>query len=151
MRIAQMKPADIFPDQKDLYCEHCGKNLMNGDEEGIFVLCHDKDLDHNNEPIIFKDLYVCCKGKCDIKMRNKYETMGLYGQDWESLDDICIPSVWITNLMSYLNAIYQTNNLNNAAFEKLKDIFLKTFPYVARNLSDEEKGRVKNLIQNNLL
>ena len=41
-----------------------------------------------------------------------------------------------------MNAIYQTNNLNNAAFEKLKDIFLKTFPYVARNLSDEEKGRV---------
>ena len=53
--------------------------------------------------------------------------------------------------MAFVNGIQQDRNLDNAAFEKMKKLFINTYPYVARHLTQKEKERVKTLLMYGLM
>lgn len=54
-------------------------------------------------------------------------------------------------MMAFLNYIQRESNMKEPAFEKMKQIFIRTYPYVARNLTTNEKNEVKDFIKFNLL
>ena len=106
----------------------------------------DGKLDRTSE-----DMYFACKGECDEKLKRMYAQKDLFDNGWEDLRDLTIPSIWIMRLMAFLNGIQRDRDMNEPAFEKMKQMFIRTYPYVARNLTTYEKERVKSLMQFNLL
>ena len=89
--------------------------------------------------------------ECDAKLKQMYEQDGLLDNGWEDLRDLTIPSIWIMRLMAFLNGIQRDRDMMEPAFGKMKQMFIRTYPYVARNLTTYEKERVKSLMQFDLL
>ena len=53
--------------------------------------------------------------------------------------------------MAFLNGIQQEQDMDNVAFEKMKRIFINTYPYVTRHLTQKEKMRIKELLMYGLM
>lgn len=96
-------------------------------------------------------MYFACKGDCDLILGKKYEKQGLIDNGWEDFRELTIPSVWISRMMAFLNCIQRERKMKEPAFEKMKQMFIRTYRYVARNLTTNEKNEVKDFIKYNLL
>ena len=134
-------------------CDCCGKDLLVGDnDQSIYVLLTKYiNMEDTKEDRTSEDMYFACKGECDEKLKRKYANEGLFDNGWEDLRDLTIPSIWIMRLMAFLNGIQRDRDMKEPAFGKMKQMFIRTYPYVARNLTTYEKERVKSLMQCGLL
>lgn len=141
-------PATIFSDQEPLVCERCGKNLFLETEHGNYVCLQSQPSDDegnyikDNEKI--KKIYFCCK-QCDRYLLTKYRKDGFCDAGWYDIDDLLIPTIWIQKLMAFLNTIQEGDGLDKDAFESMKHMFLATFPYISRHLTEKEKKRLISL------
>ena len=145
--------AKIFDENLPRKCDCCGKDLLVGDSyQSIYVLLsRDIDVEDEKKDRTTEDMYFACKGECDNKLRRMYAQEGLLDNGWDDLRDLTIPSIWIMRLMAFLNGIQRDRNMKEPAFGKMKQMFIRTYPYVARNLTTYEKERVKSLMQFDLL
>ena len=144
-------PAKIFDEEAELCCEYCGKNLLLESEHGNYVLLKEEDLENGGFGKQYKDMYFACCGECDHELKRIYQEKGLSDFGWESIDDICNPTIWISKIMAFLNGIQQDQDMDNTAFEKMKKLFINTYPYVARHLTEKEKMRVRTLLMYGLM
>ena len=96
-------------------------------------------------------MYFAFKGEGDNKLKRMYAQEGLLDNGRDDLRDLTIPSIWIMRLMAILNGIQSDRNMKEPAFGKMKQMFIRTYPYVARNLTTYEKEVVKSLMQFDLL
>lgn len=48
--------------------------------------------------------------------------------------------------MAFINGIFEDKDLSKTCFKKVKRMFLNTYPYVARNMTKEEKERLRHLL-----
>ena len=147
-------PADLFRDQKPLYCECCGEDLMQSGKHGLYCLLKQELGDIDGFPQRSKDvktMYFACKGDCDDKLRERYREQGLFDAGWDDIDDLCIPTIWIQKFFAFFNGVYENQDLSPEAYKKMKQLFIRTFPYVSRHLTSEEKNRVRSLLQFGLL
>lgn len=140
-------PAQIFSDKPVVECEVCGQNLLDKDVAGIYILLFKNSP---NSGRFYEDIVFACKGPCDHNISEKYRQLG-YLDSWEDLNDLCIPTFWLTRLMAFMNGIQKEKDLSDEAFEKVKKMFLSTFPYIARHLTTSEKDRIKSLNMYGLL
>lgn len=53
--------------------------------------------------------------------------------------------------MAFINGIQHDRDMGEEAFEKMKRLFINTYPYIARHLTTNEKMRVKRLLVAGLL
>lgn len=146
-------PSDVLGDLEPIECEYCHKNLLLDTEHGNYILLK-KILGENGYglPIIDKQyskLTFACK-EHDHIVTEKYRKDG-YIDSWEDIDDLCNPTIWITKLMAFINGIQHDNDLTEDAFKEVKLMFIHTYPYVARHLTEKERNRVKHLAFNGLL
>lgn len=139
--------ANIFEKNLPIKCDCCGKDLLVGDSyQSIYVMLRRViDMEDGKNDRTTEDM------ECDAKLKQMYEQDGLLDNGWEDLRDLTIPSIWIMRLMAFLNGIQRDRDMMEPAFGKMKQMFIRTYPYVSRNLTTYEKERVKNLIQFDLL
>lgn len=149
-QIENPTPAKIFGEESEIICDCCGKNLLLESEHGNYVLLKEaiEDVGFGKE---YKDLYFACCGKCDQKLKESFQAKGLFDIGWESIDEICNPTIWIMRFMAFINEIQNERDMNDIVFEKMKHLFINTYPYVARHLTQEEEDRVKTLLMYGLV
>lgn len=138
-------PAKIFKEESIISCDCCGKNLLLESEHGNYVLLKEEcgDAEYSKE---YKDIYFACRDKCDQKLKQSFQEKGLYDFGWESIDDLCNPTIWLMRLMAFVNGIQKEQDMGEVAFEKMKRLFINTYPYIARHLTQKEQNRVKQLL-----
>ena len=145
-QIENPTPSKIFDNDAELCCDYCGKNLLLESEHGNYVLLYDSDTFEKEKKTVYKDMYFACCGVCDHLLREKYRKSGLNDGGWESIDELCNPTVWIMRLMAFINSIQDEHDMDKTAFEKMKKVFINTYPYIARHMTEKEKQRVKTLL-----
>lgn len=150
-QIENPTPAKIFDEEAELCCDYCGKNLLLESEHGNYVLLKEEDLEKGGYKKQYKDMYFACRGDCDQTLKRLFQEKGLTDFGWESIDELCNPAIWISKIMAFLNGIQQEQDMDNIAFEKMKRIFINTYPYVARHLTQKEKMRIKKLLMYGLM
>lgn len=139
-------PAKIFDEEPELICDCCGKNLLLESEHGNYVLLKEKTSEDENYSKQYKRVYFACKGDCDHKLEYINREKGLHFYGWESIDDLCNPYVWLEKIMAFINGIQHYQDMDEDTFEKMKKLFINTYPYVARHLSQKERQRVRTLL-----
>lgn len=153
-RIENPVPAKLFSDAKSIYCEVCGADLLAGGEKGNYItLTPFREFDEEGNVVYednqIKEIHFACKGECDHKLCAQYK--GQYRDQWEDIDDLKNPTLWIKLLMAFINGIYENHDLSEDAFKTMKQMFIRSYPYVARNMTTKEKEHVKSLLQFGLM
>ena len=137
-------PAKIFSDNLELKCDYCGKDLL-VTKNGIFVVLKSKIGEDKDGFSVYskeQDVYCSCKGKCDNILETRYRRQNLWSAGWEDIADLMIPTLFIMNIMAFINNL-KDNEMEIKAIEKMKKIYLNTFPHIARELTENEKEIVK--------
>lgn len=135
-------PADIFECQDPLRCECCGKSLMDAKVGGV---CCFLRKDTTSEGNSIDDVYFSCKGECDAMLRYSYkELQGFQEVGWNDISDYCMPKLWISEISSFLLDT-KNHRYSEEAFNKMKMLYEKTFPWVSRHLTSKEKERYKDV------
>lgn len=146
------KPAKIFAEALSINCEYCDKNLLD-DKSGIFVTLR-KPSDHNAEVYKrnpYEEAYFSCKGRCDTILKNKYLQTENYIDEWCDISDYLTPTGYIKKIMAWMNSLNIDNDkVDKKAFDKLKKLFLNSFPHISREQTTAEKERIKEYLQNGL-
>jgi hypothetical protein len=141
------KPEKFFWEFSGLTCDYCGKDLLDPERSGIVVMW-EKTHEHreNNDIDEYVDIYCCCKGNCDRTLKAKYYSKYEHVIDgWEDIPDIAIPTVYIKWINSIFIELHHKAKYSESAFNKIRKIMLELFPYISRELTDEEKENVEDL------
>lgn len=137
--MAQQKPTPVQGFKLNpLLCEHCGANLLDGNHHGNYVF-----VKRPRETQIAKVYFVCKEH--DLEMKLSYEQQGYIDAGWEDIDDILNPIIWLTKVMAFINGIQRERDMSEEAFESYKQMLLTTFPYICRQLTQDERDRFKEL------
>ena len=150
-QIENQKKEKIFGEESVICCDYCGKNLLLESEHGNYVMLKEEDFKNDGYQKQYKDIYFACCGGCDSILENKFREKGMYYCGWEAIDELCNPTIWLMRFMAFVNGIQKEQDLSDVAFEKMKKVFINTFPYVARHLTQKEHDRVKSLLFYDLL
>lgn len=130
-----MKASNIFSNSEPLKCFNCGKALMENIGTSMVLIAT------NKENRITK-FHVCCKGECDDTLKSQFTFDESDG--WQELSDFFNPYFFIKYIMAIMNNMYEGNGFaNKEAFESFKDVIIKCYPYVTRDLSEAEKANVE--------
>jgi len=150
-------PAELYDKLEPLTCDCCGKNILEDAKHGIYAQYKlDPCFDSEGNPQItdkqVKRIYFACKGECDELLKRQSLQMGLFDNGWNDVADLCIPTIWIKDVIGFINGIYRKElDLNDESFEKLKQLYIITYQYVARNLTTKEKERFSDLLRYGLV
>jgi hypothetical protein len=153
--IENPKPAKIFSNDLEICCEYCESNLLQEEKKdmGIFVTLrrmHDMEAKEYKKQV-YVQAYFSCKGDCDRVLKNKYSHEEMLIDEWVDISDYLTPTGYIKKLMAWLNSMQiDGERIEKEAFDKLKKLFLNTFPYIAREQTTEEKEKIKLYLQNGL-
>ena len=141
-------PADIFSDNKPICCKVCGQDLLNGERSGIYITLQPYSTDEAGELVTsdsqIKEIHFACKGECDRKLEKSFR--GRYLNQWNDVDDLRNPSHWIRLFIAFINGIYYEQDLSDEAFNTMKQMFIRSYPYVARQKTAKEKESVKQML-----
>ena len=152
-KIENPKPAKIFSDDNSIHCEYCNDDLLK-DKKGIFVtmrkMSDPEAKEYKKEPYI--KAYYSCKGKCDAILKGKYMQDEMLIDEWTDITDFLSPTTYIKKLMAWMNSFQkEKEEMTDEAFDKLKYLFLHSYPYISREQTTEEKEKVKFYLQNGLM
>lgn len=126
-----MKKSNVISNPDELKCKICGKNLL--DNPGMSMINIVENI--NTNKII--SVSPCCKGKCDNYIQNKARANEVSG--WKDLSDFTNPYLYIKHIMSVFNSMYDGVGFENKeAFEAYKDLLIKIYPFVTRDMTEEE-------------
>ena len=137
------KPVNMFPDELRVPCDYCQKNLLENPEAGIIAYLEEKSRFHSSgepTPPHYHDMYFSCKGDCDRALQAQYENAGFYAGGWNDIHDFTIPTQYLIKLMAFINGI-KDNEFEPALIDKMKSFLVSLFPYIAREMTQEEKER----------
>lgn len=137
-------PKSMFQDQKSINCDYCGKDLLLS-KSGMFVFLKDYDSDDwIDSASLTQDIYFSCKGKCDRYLQNLfYSKRKLRDSGWDDIANLLHPIWWLQNSFSFLDrSNHPMGNFTDDAYRKIKQIFVRTFPYISRELTSDEKAYV---------
>jgi hypothetical protein len=134
-------PASIFATPPSLDCHYCGRDLLHPTPTGNIVIWHSYNGDEKKH---VADLYWCCKGNCDQKLRASPRERGLV-DGWEDIPDVAIPIAFARWIMVILNEHHRGDTYSSVAFDRLKTLILSVYPYVARHPTERENERIKHL------
>lgn len=147
--------SEIFIEQESIKCEYCQKDLLAG-RSGIYVFLQPVFIEEDDNTLLgpekYVDIYFSCKGEHDQILKNRYRVMhNLYDVGWSDIPDLMNPTRWLHKLVGFMNGIQRDQDLEEKAYLKMRHMFIETFPYVARELTNEEKENIASLIRFGLL
>jgi hypothetical protein len=130
------QPVSLYEKHPGLPCDICKEDLLissgSGHPEGIVGYCEEAADDTGT----IVDVRWYHKGKCNFRMEKRYKDEGLWEEGWEELSTFVEPHTFITNLISSHDLQVK---MNLASVEKYSQLLIATFPFVARELTEEEK------------
>lgn len=130
-----MKASNIFNGPQKLQCAYCGENLLENELNSMVLIVKDKE----SQIVAIKP---CCKKECDNHLRNQY--LGYDTDGWRELSDFLNPHSYMKHVMAIMNNMFKRELFaNEEAFEEYKDLILRCYPYVTRDLTDDEKSYVE--------
>ena len=132
----------LFAEALPLTCAHCRKNLLNPKPRGNVVLWTAIEGSRTEK------LYWCCNGACDTALQHRHRELIKAGfvDGWESISDLVIPVTFIRWVLVSLGEFHKGMTYSDEALENMKTLLLAIFPLVSRDMSDEEKARIKSLL-----
>jgi hypothetical protein len=131
-----------------LNCQACGKDLLEemykSQYNGIVVFLEN----YSNEDVpITEEVYWCCKGDCDHKLRVLKES-DKRATGWEDLGDLIIPIYFLNWIFANLNGLRSgRDHFTNSAFEELKVFITAISQRVFRSMTEVERERAYSLFQ----
>ena len=79
----------------------------------------------------------CCKGECDKMVSGNVKQGGI--SVWIDISDFTNPYLYLKHVMAVLNGMYAGEGFENEqAFEDYKKFLIDMYPYITRELSEEE-------------
>jgi hypothetical protein len=144
-------PSEVFVGEKSIKCEYCKKDLL-ADRSGIYALLKPLFSEEGDNTVLrsekYADIYFSCKGEHDYILKNRYrELHGLFDESWSDITDLMSPTTWLSKLIAFMNEMQRNQNLEERAYLKMRYMFMETFPYIARELTDKEKENISMLIR----
>lgn len=149
-RIENPTPVKIFSGDGVIICECCRKNLLE-EKNGIFVTVSEIPNGEENihVPTHYLYAYYSCKGRCDDILEKRYTQNGRLWSEWSDISDYLSPATYMKRLMGWMNAIHsRRETLSQEAFEKLKMLLIRSFQYISREQTTEEKEYIKFYLEN---
>jgi hypothetical protein len=134
-------PAKIFASAPALTCRYCSKDLLHPTPRGNIVIW--EDFDDKGKKYV-EEIYWCCKGNCDLQLRAHQRKAGLV-DGWEEIPDITIPIAFARWIMAVFNGLKRGETYSEDAFAQLKTLVLSIYPYVAREPTQRERERIRDL------
>lgn len=134
-------PADIFGKLEPLQCAVCRRNLLESDVPGLYAWLPQQ----GSGKLKYAGIACICKGECDKKYFSQNGSIKDAG--WEDIEDLKNPTLWLRNLMAFMNECREENNYSDKAYKEMKMLFITTFPYIARHLTQKEQDQVDDLMQ----
>lgn len=149
-RVENPVPDVLYSNTEPICCEICGANLLEGSKHGIYItFTVSQEIDDEGNFITndkqVKEIHFTCKGLCDRRLCDEYKTE--FDSQWGEIDDLKNPTIWIQRLMAFFNGIFSDQDLSEEAFKTMKQMFIRTYPYVARHMTSKEKERVSSLLK----
>lgn len=126
-----MNKSNVYSNAEDIKCSVCGKSLMK--DPGMSMVNIIENI--NTHKIVY--VKPCCKGKCDKTIERFAKDNEVSG--WKDLSEFTNPYLYIKHVMSVFNSM--SNGIgfeNKEAFEDYKKLLIDMYPYITRNLTDEE-------------
>lgn len=150
----------IYNEYLPLKCKSCNKDLLESlnyeEYKGIIVYLEDiSDLENDDVPTKYhiEDVYWVCKGKCDDKVEKSIrQVRKLTGRSlitgWEDISDLVIPAIYLKWLFATLNTLRVGDHMySDSAFENLKYFISAMGQKVLREMTEQERDRIKELMQ----
>lgn len=60
-------------------------------------------------------------------------------------------TIWFQKFCAFVNGIYDEQDLTPEVFKRVKQMFVRSFPYISRHLTTKERERVSSLLQSGIL
>jgi len=141
------KPAKLGVEPDKLICEFCGKDLLKnmlkkGPARSLVTFWKMPA----SRSICVDDLHWTCKGNCDFTLAAMWQHRGWKYRGWSDLSDYCIPAHFLRTVMVLANKLYR-QEITEAALDKFKTLLFATFPFVARDVTTDEKEQLDTLIK----
>jgi hypothetical protein len=134
------QPAELFSDKIEIFCENCGRNLLDEGANGMYVFLTRYDGSQKK----ITGFHIVCKGDCDrqliLRVRKPGEVDG-----WDDIDDLKIPVVFLRKAFGVMNSLRGGASWDDEAFEKFRRFLIEMARYSMRALTEKEKEKVKHL------
>ncbi len=140
----------IIDEYVPITCEACGKDLLESlyHEEYHGLVASVEKVDDSSGKTKIEKIYFSCKGTCDRNLEkqcwNIYETPA----GWKDLSDLVIPADFLRWILSSLNRLNSGKyEYTEDAFEKEKQLIIALSQKVFREMTENERERVRDLIR----
>lgn len=135
------KDTNISRKLSSLRCPICSSNPIDNPKE-FNVIWEVSRMDDNKEKFIH--VYVVCK-KCDYCIKELIRNSNHVDQ-WDEFSDFFNPKLWINKLSTFIYDVYN-GKYSETALNEMHTILVSVYPYVYRELTEEEKQRYEDLQQ----
>ena len=126
-----MVKSNVFDEPVEITCSVCKKELAEVPGKGLVISVR------NLRTGRFKSVGTCCKGKCVESISRKLESDEILFK--YELAELMNPNLFIRHLMNRVNDYYNMEaDDNDEVFEDYKAIITGIYPYVAREMNEEE-------------
>ena len=132
-------PAKIFGKLEPLQCAVCRRNLLESDVEGLFLWLSTSE----QSTYTYDDMTFVCKYACDKELRLKVRNQE---HGWDSMNELKNPKGWIEYLIEFMDEIRKGQVYSDNAYKKMLMLLLRTYPYVARHLTQKERDKEDGVI-----
>jgi hypothetical protein len=134
----------LFGSIVNLTCDVCGADILTRSvaDSANAVIVWETSL--NSFPK-YRDLHVCCKGRCDQEMERRAERRG-YTTQWEDIEDLLNPILFLKNTLSYMNMLRADSaQFSDEAHRRMMRIYMSVAQRTLREITDEDLERFKDL------
>tara|TARA_R110000851_G_scaffold325125_1_gene492884 strand:+ start:686 stop:1639 length:954 start_codon:yes stop_codon:yes gene_type:complete len=138
------KAAELFSQEPELLCAYCSKSLLKPEPHGIVVVWTTMARNESSTKERTEHAYWCCKGECDRALGIKHNQNGII-DGWEDIPDLINPLAYIRWVMTMFNEFHRGMSYSDDALERMKTLLINLFPLVSRDMTLEEKERLRNL------
>lgn len=138
------QPAKVFADKPTLKCKICQRELLEQDDKGIVTLWQEMKGGDYTQLDSFKHVVWTCRSHCDRILKDQMHAKNLI-DGWNDISDVMTPTIFIKWIMSIMNELRSGVSYSDEAFDSLKEFLLQLYPFVARHLTDDQKGRIHEL------
>jgi len=131
-----------------LKCDVCGKDLLESlyreNYKGLIAQATHRD---ENGIEYVKEMYYACKGTCDKQLSKSIRERYKVHTEWKDISDLAIPLEFLRYVIATINRLRDGNyKYSDSAFEKEKNMIFALSQKVLREMTENEKGRVRTLI-----
>jgi hypothetical protein len=145
---AKLKPLHAIAGQYvDLNCKVCGRDLLEpvGLEDYVALVGRVTGASEDGRFRRVIDVYWACKGPCNDSLERGFLSQG-YPVGWEDISDLVIPAWYLRYVFTLMNRLRDGDDIyENESFEQMKTFLTALGQKVFRELTEEERDRVKDL------